>query len=71
MSVLCLSRAAVPAVWLSSLCAPSDDKIAALSQAITHEAKGHLRNDRASMTDVSRSCLSNFILLCRNLLTIH
>lgn len=51
VSVLCLSRAAVPAVWLSSLCAPSNDKIAALSQAIAHEAKGHLRNDRASMTD--------------------
>ncbi|KAA8584573.1 hypothetical protein FQN60_008358 [Etheostoma spectabile] len=48
----------------SSLCAPCDDKIAALSQAIANEAKGHLRNDRANMTDISRSRLSNFILLC-------
>lgn len=34
---------------------PGCDKITALSQAIAHEAKGHLRNDRASMTDTSRS----------------
>lgn len=31
------------------------DKITALSQAIAHEAKGHLRNDRAGMTDTGRS----------------
>lgn len=71
MSVLCLSRAAVPAVWLSSLCAPTDDKIAALSQAIAYEAKGHLRNDRANMIDMSPSRLSSFILLCGELLTTH
>lgn len=43
------------AVWLSSLCALSSDKIAALSQAIAYKAKGHLWNDRANRTDINRS----------------
>lgn len=43
-----------------SLALSSSDKIAALSQAIAYEAKGHSRNDRANMTDISRSCLMQF-----------
>lgn len=34
---------------------PSPDKITALSQAIAHEAKGHLSSDGAGVTDTSRS----------------
>lgn len=57
--------------WLSSLRAPSLDKISALSLAIAYQAKGHLRNDRADMTDISCSRLSTFSPLCRKLTATH